>query len=47
MAKRVTQGGEVRKVKTRGGNTSTERESIPWTAGPQTRAQRAARALWG
>lgn len=31
----------------RSGNTSDEAANFPWTAGPQTRAQKIARALWG
>lgn len=47
MAKRITEGGETRKVKTRGGNTGPERENFPWTRGPDTTARKVARALWG
>ncbi len=53
MAKRIVgmdDAGNVRGGKPkgrRGGNVSDEAANFPWTAGPQTRAQKIARALWG
>lgn len=46
MARKVTQGGETKKVKG-SGNTSPYAANFPWTPGPTTRAQRIRRALIG
>jgi hypothetical protein len=47
MARKVTQGGETRKVKGQRGVDPDTTANFPWTKGATTRAQRAARALWG
>lgn len=46
MAKRVTETDEST-GQVRSGRRPKPAKLIPWTPGPQTRAQRIARALWG
>jgi hypothetical protein len=47
MARKVTQGGETKKVRGQKGVDPDTTASWPWTKGPSTRAQRIRRALIG
>lgn len=46
MAKRITEIDEST-GRVRSGRAPKQAPLIPWTRGPQTRAQKVARALWG
>ncbi|HEU5282861.1 MAG TPA: hypothetical protein VFU53_03540 [Burkholderiales bacterium] len=47
MARKVTQGGETKKVRGQKGVDPETTANWPWTTGPTTRAQRIRRALIG
>ena len=47
MARRVTQGGETKKVKGQKNVDPDTTANWPWKSGPTTRAQRIKRALIG